>query len=80
MHNFQNLNWSGELSYVEGEVEVVSPDHDASDYYESQGEKNSNSEMLLPQQCYFLINERQRDFTYYINTNESPNHFTLMYF
>ena len=51
MYNFQKLNWSGELSYVEGEVEVVSPDHDASDYYESQGEKNSNSEMLLPQQC-----------------------------
>ena len=48
---FQKLIWSGELSYVEGEVEVVSTDHDASDYYESQREKNSNSEMLLPQQC-----------------------------
>lgn len=32
MFNFQKLNWSGELSYVEGEVEVVNPDHDALDY------------------------------------------------
>ena len=51
MYNFQKLNWSGELSYVEGEVETVSPDHDPSDYYESQREKNYNSEILLPQQC-----------------------------
>ena len=32
MYNFQKLNWSGELSCVEGEVEVVNPDHDALDY------------------------------------------------
>ena len=38
MYNFHKLNWSGELSYVEGKVEVVSPDHDALDY-ESQRKK-----------------------------------------
>lgn len=41
MYNFQKLNCSGELSYIEGEVEVVSPDHDASDYFESQRERCS---------------------------------------
>ena len=38
MYNFYKLNWSGELSYVEGKVEDVSPDHDALDY-ESQRKK-----------------------------------------
>lgn len=51
MYNFQKLIWSGELSYVEGEVEVVSTDHVASDYYESQREKDSDFDLLLPQQC-----------------------------
>ena len=50
MHNFQKLNWSGELSYVEGQVEVVSPDHDASDYF------NPKEKRILILRCYYRSN------------------------
>ena len=59
MYNFQKLNWSRELSYVEGEVEVVNPDHDALDY-ESQREKILKFwDVAIPQQGQFTINERE---------------------
>lgn len=81
MYNFQNLNWSGELSYVRRRRSwsCESWSRCLRLWILKRKDTLTLRCCYTPARSIHNKRERERGFTYYIKINEVPNHFTFLW-